>query len=88
MLQKMTKTEVIQHVKKEGSWRGYIAPSKVNPSHVNGSWHIGVSINIVKEGLGYYIPSNGQLVELSSFIDHYKIYNCNQELGLGVSFWK
>lgn len=43
---KQTKSQVIAHVKKHGTWEGWLAGHKVNEFHVNRGWHLGCSIKL------------------------------------------
>lgn len=43
-MKKLTRTQVKAILKKEGSWRGYLAGNKVNPFHINDGWHLGQEV--------------------------------------------
>lgn len=90
-MQPINKHTVLKQVRTIGEWVGYIAPNKVNGSHVNSGWHIGCSLKIInhaEHNKPYVLSVDGESVqELNEFISSFVYYNCNNELGKTVRFW-
>lgn len=90
MLNPINKHTVLKQAKTEGSWEGYVAPSKVNSYHINDGWHIGMSIRIIKDADTNELNMVGAagISPLDDFLKEFAYYNCNSELGQRVRFWE
>lgn len=85
-----------------GSWKGYVAPAKVNSYHVVNGWHIGYDIHVTAvkiDKVWNYMVDVGdvtddgedfinELMPLDVWLNDYMYYNCNSELGKRVRFWE
>jgi hypothetical protein len=95
-MEKINKHSVLKAVRENGSWKGYIAPNKVNAFHINNGWHIGMKITIVSgrevnrndKEYFYFSEENEAFTELETWLNSYMYYNCSSnELGTRVSYW-
>ena len=90
-MQTTKKQTVLAQVRKEGEWKGWIAPSNVNSWHINNGWCLGMELTIVKVNEKPYVfleHSEHQFSELETFLDNYRYHNCqHNELGKRVRFW-
>jgi hypothetical protein len=91
----INKHSVLREVRENGQWNGYIAPNNVNHMNINKGWHLGMDITIVKgckEFPNDYIVltenENDKNYKLEEFLENFKHWNCNSELGNRIRFWK
>ena len=75
MLRPIHKNTVKAMLRKGQTFRGYIAPSKVNSFHIRGGWHIGMSVEFTS------------IEEMEKCLPEFAYYNCNAELGHTIRFW-
>ncbi|WP_214796612.1 MULTISPECIES: hypothetical protein [unclassified Exiguobacterium] len=91
MLETIKKQSVLKAVRDNGEWTGYIAPDKVAAYQVNNGWCIGHQITITTLPDGRYAVVQFQTESftlLEDFLDGYKHWNCNYNLGYRVRFWQ
>ena len=88
MLQPINKHTVLKQVRTNGTWHGFIAPSRVNSSNIKDGWCVGMGISIKFED-GKYLTENsdGDYVELETVLNEFEYYNCNSDLGNSIRFW-
>jgi len=72
---KQTLTQVRAEIKKNGTWEGWLCPSKCYPSP---SHPFNVSILTKIESLD----------ELKEKVNSFSYYNCNYEVGYNVHYYK
>lgn len=87
----INKHTVLKEVRTNGTWKGYIAPNKVNSFHITNGWCLGMDVLLTsdRQGNAYYVSFNALEVEpLEEMINSFACYNCNSELGKGVRFWQ
>lgn len=88
----LTKAQVVAKVKNQGSWTGYIAPSKINEANIRGGWCLGMQVTVnatkVVTGITPTIQMSDGAYALDTVIEHYKRANCNNETGTTVKFWE
>lgn len=89
-LNRQRKQTVLKTVRDKGRWTGFIAPSKVNEFHVNSGWNIGCKITILKDNYKYFVMKDdgSTSCELDQFLASFKWFNCNNELGYGITYWE
>jgi hypothetical protein len=75
MLQPINKNTVKKMIRDGKRFKGWIAPSLVNPYHINNGWHIGAYVEY------------GSIDEMEKSLLSFAYYNCNSELGYRVKFW-
>lgn len=97
-MEPINKHTVLKEVRKNGSWKGYIAPNNVNAYHITGGWHLGMELHITSEKnvwtneIVYYCffgeGSEPRLTrKLDDVLAEFSHYNCNGELGRRIRFW-
>jgi hypothetical protein len=90
-LQPVHKSSLMKHIREFGTWQGYVAPNKVNVHHIQGGWVLGHSIMIAasRDKEMYVInPDRADYIKLNTYIENYRYYSCNTELGNTVRFWE
>lgn len=87
-MEPVNKHTVLKKVRENREWRGFIAPSNVNSYHIDGGWHIGHEITIRKDNFHYFVWNGKESQELESYLNNFKHYNCNSELGYRIRFWQ
>lgn len=86
----INKATLLKKVRQSGSWEGYICPNKANPYFQGGSLF---SIKIELAGMHdrpskFVVTTNGQRADLDRYLNEFRYYNCNAELGYTVKFWE
>ncbi|PHE64419.1 hypothetical protein COF68_06170 [Bacillus toyonensis] len=88
----LTKAQVVAKVKNQGSWTGYIAPSKINEANIRGGWHLGMQVTVnatqVDSGIEPTVNLTDGVYSLDYFVEHFKHANCSKETGTTVKFWE
>lgn len=93
-MERTNKHTVLKEVRDNNIWVGYISPSNVNSFHIKDGWHIGHEILItIGRDKDYYVVSRvsnqvyNEYEKLETYLNNFKYYNCNSELGQRISFW-
>jgi hypothetical protein len=86
---KLTKTQVIARIKKEGNVKVWLCPSKMYP-HPNHPFNMAAECSFTKEDLLPKYPESKEIPDLTNFesvINSFSYYNCDSETGNRVHFY-
>lgn len=78
-MEKLTKSQVVSKIKKEGKWTGWVVPSKSypNPGHP-------FNLAVKKTFYAYDIVDTK---DFEKFLNEFSYYNCNAEVGKNIHFY-
>lgn len=98
-LQSIHKSSLLKQVRQAGldGVKVWIAPNLVAPTHVNDGWYLGMEIDLhvvtnEDQSYGYcvfQVDEDGLplATDLDNWLDSFKHWNCNKELGYRIKFW-
>lgn len=84
---KMTKTQVIAHVRKHGSWKGYLVGCNVAEYHIVGGWSLGYLVELVSVPGGWVGIKDDENSTFDDLIRRWGWYNANSETGNYAAYY-